>query len=419
MSKKLVLGLTAAMVLFCSALLIGPRVSDAEADLMCVRNFRFTSFLGFSLNCDSPGLIAAALNPPTLLEEGNIRQSRPGMIYLAHLISLPLNPVISLFRGPDADKIHGPEYPLYVKSVFFEWFPVYLSYEILNFSILFLAVILYLRVVAPLAPEAWTVPAVGLLLIFNDVVKAYFWSPHMQMFNVLVPVFCIWVFVGVLRWGWFESWRILVLAGGAGLGVLAYPTFALFIPVALVPLPWIRGHSPWPVVASRATAIVVLCLAPSVVWWAYVMTTVGSYYQHEVVQYKQVVWMLEAARQGLPTLFSALADKGSMMLGFAIDQGAPALTILTLSVVVALTTRPASMATPTKGHGWAGRGRRDSDHRADAGVHNRSGHDHRASGLHVGSRHDRDCRSRRRSGRAAAEWPQLDRLSRGGNCGGD
>jgi hypothetical protein len=42
------------------------------------------------------------------------------------------------------------------------------------------------------------VVSVGLLLVTNDISKAFFWSPHTQMFNVLVPVMA--VYAAALAW---------------------------------------------------------------------------------------------------------------------------------------------------------------------------------------------------------------------------
>jgi hypothetical protein len=330
-NRKSILAAVLLSSIFCLSLLIGPRISDEQADASCLRNFHFGSHLGFSLNCDSPGFILAAIDPATLLEKDNVRQSRPGLIYLAHVISLPINSALSLLKRGDADSLHGNEYPLYVKSVFFDWFPVYISYEILHFLTLLLAVLLFVNISRRVFPQNQIALPIGMLLVFNDVVKAYFWSPHTQMFNLLLPMIFIWGFLGVLREGWLRNGKIFAVSAAVGLGVLAYPSFTLFVLALLAPLPWARDRQPWPALLPRLAGAIILCLGPSLLWWAYVKMTVGSYYQHEVVRYHQVVWIFETLQQGIGSLIRLLAEYAWTYLGFAFWHALPIFGLMLLS----------------------------------------------------------------------------------------
>lgn len=335
-------------VFFCLGLLIGPRISDQDADASCLRNFHFTSQLGFSMNCDSPGFIEEAIDPAKLLEKDNLRQSRPGLIYLAHFVSLPISKLSALLKPSDADSLHGAAYPLYVKSVFFTWFPVYLSYEILNFIILLAAVTLFSFLVRQVFPETLLALPLGLLLVFNDLVKAYFWSPHTQMFNVLLPIVCVWGFFGVLRLGWLGQRRLLVVSAAVGLAVLAYPSFTLFLPSIIAPLPWIRDHTTWRRRLAYLVAATSLCLAPSLIWWATVKSIVGSYYQHEVEHYHQVVWILETLRhQGLGELFRLLGDYAQSYFGYGLVHALPLLVIAAMTTTVLFFVRKQAVLVPT------------------------------------------------------------------------
>ena len=68
------------------SLLVGPRVPDDEQRTHCVDNIKIGGPFGISLNCDSSEFMLLANNPELLLEKDNIRQSRPGLIYVAALL---------------------------------------------------------------------------------------------------------------------------------------------------------------------------------------------------------------------------------------------------------------------------------------------------------------------------------------------
>ena len=74
-------------------LLVGPKVSDSEQKKYCVRNFEINSFLGHSMNCDSADFMKNAIEPKKLLEENSIRSSRPGLIWAAHLVAIPITKI--------------------------------------------------------------------------------------------------------------------------------------------------------------------------------------------------------------------------------------------------------------------------------------------------------------------------------------
>lgn len=66
-------------------------------------------------------------------------------------------------------------------------------------------------------PGSFVQIALGALFIFNDPVKAFVWSPHTQMFNIMLPLFCVWCFVGVVEKNYLkkDSFYSLVI-GRAG-----------------------------------------------------------------------------------------------------------------------------------------------------------------------------------------------------------
>ncbi len=79
--------------------------------------------------------------------------------------------------------------------------------------------------------------AVGLLVVGNDVTKAFFWSPHTQLFNVFVPVLALDATLRVLDGAAFDRRFAVGVGLAVGLGVTAYGVF--IVVVACLMLPWL------------------------------------------------------------------------------------------------------------------------------------------------------------------------------------
>src|ERR1019366_10797319 len=81
--------------------------------------------------------------------------------------------------------------------------PAYLAYIALNIAILLAAFFVLRLIVRPwMSHDGATriiIAASGLVLIAYDVVKAFVWSPHTQMFNILVPVLAL--YATLRAWG--------------------------------------------------------------------------------------------------------------------------------------------------------------------------------------------------------------------------
>src|ERR1700704_5699211 len=224
-------------------LLIGPRVPDADAGANCIGNVELPGPFGFALNCDSPEFLWLARDPSGLLFHVNSRQSRPGMILLAALVQAPLSLVLPA-DGPPTPVYQGLYDPIAVSRSFTRDRPAYFAYLLLNFGIL-LASFQALR----LAIERWhrvrtgaaaiILVATGLLLVANDVTKAFVWSPHTQMFNILVPVLAVLATQRAFADGRIARNFALGMGLLSGIGMTIYPVFVV-IPACLL-LPAIIG----------------------------------------------------------------------------------------------------------------------------------------------------------------------------------
>src|ERR1700730_8584234 len=300
--------------LLCLGLLVGPRVPDADAGYNCIGNVELSGPFGFGLNCDSPEFLWLARDPSGLLFHQNSRQSRPGMILLAALVQAPLSLILPA-DGPPTPVYQGLYDPIAVARSFTRDRPAYFAYLLLNFGIL-LASFQALR----LAIERWhpvrtgaaaiIVVATGLLLVANDVTKAFVWSPHTQLFNILVPVLAVLATQRAVADGRIA--RDLARGMGLliGIGMTIYPVFVV-IPACLL-LPAVIGlwrEKSWAArrrdLASLAI-LLVLSATPLALWYGFVLATTGHFF-HAELDLRQVIWMKDALDKGVGALVGWLA----------------------------------------------------------------------------------------------------------------
>ena len=329
--------------LLCLGLLIGPRLATVDdAGYNCVGSVHLAGPFGFELNCDSPEFMWLARDPAGLINHLNSRQSRPGLILLAALIQAPLSLVMPP-EGPPTPVYQGLYDPLRVAQTFIDDRPAYFAYLILNFTILF-ASFHFLRLTIergqPTRSSAGAiiVVATGLLVVANDVTKAFFWSPHTQMLNILVPVFAVYATQRVVADARIQRPFALAVGTLVGLGMTAYPVFVVIPACMLLPaiVGLLREESP----AVRRRDLVSLALLgvlsalPWALWYLYVRLTTGQFSSAEI-GLKQVIWMKDALANGLGAFLSQWFDYLWELLAFAAPQ-AVALAALVGWVAVTL-----------------------------------------------------------------------------------
>lgn len=335
MTKSHLLVFIIALGLVMLGLLVGPRVADRDQIEHCVVNVDLPGPFGISLNCDSPEFMRLANSPAALLEANNTRTSRPAMILAASGIAAVIAPLVPRPGTLSVAASRADIDPARVSSAMATMGAAYAAYLLLNLVILCGAFLIMRSLMmegssvgvqpGQLAPAglSLTVAGFGLLLISNDVVKAFAWSPHTQMFNILVPVLCIWTLWMSWKGQLVERWQSFIFALGIGLGVAAYATFLVCLVCMLAPWivrQWLRGFPDgfWRL-ALRATALAGIALLPSIAWYLFVKITTGGFYVHEA-KFNQVIWMADAWREGPLTLLSAWLGNALDLMMLALPQ---------------------------------------------------------------------------------------------------
>jgi 4-amino-4-deoxy-L-arabinose transferase-like glycosyltransferase len=282
--------------------------------------FEYTLYSNFVavINYDSPEFLKDSVQPVELLEKTSLRQSRPGLILLVaglnQLVPARLrDDIVHLFRAA------GKEIPK-------DEIVPYVLYVLLNYLFLFLSFFLFLRMLylderSPVFGSIF----LSSLFVFNDVTKAFLLTPHTQIFNILAPLVCLYGFLQVKDHDLFNKWQIYLFAFLVGLGVTAYGTFVLFIPSVFIALVWVVLRDKKKInlrIALGFCLLVFLTMLPFLVWVLYVYHLNGSFFQFEIVQYQQFVWIFPLLRTAPWSAFLKLVRNVGLVTSAAAIQAA-------------------------------------------------------------------------------------------------
>jgi hypothetical protein len=333
------------LAILMAALLIGPRVVPADQQPTCIGNVELPGPFGFGMNCDSPQFLWLAREPAALLEQNNERQTRPGFVIAA----AALNDLISQFIKPGGTPQRigtGFLDPKLITQAFARDLPAYLAYILLNVALLLTSFHFWRKLIEPRmshgAAIGTVVVASGLLLVTNDVVKAFVWSPHTQMFNILVPLIALYATLRTWQGAILDRRFMLAMGVITGLGATAYPVFVV-IPACLIPIALISAR--WRASGNLAL-LLALSIAPSALWYAYVVWQTGSYYQEEMAQ-GEVVWMMEALSKGYGNFIAEWFGTLGTFLMMAAPQALPLVVLLAWVTVAAIIDRRARERLPS------------------------------------------------------------------------
>lgn len=317
----IVLAVAAWLGVSMALLLIGPAMSLGAQRANCVYAFPLTGWARLVLNCDTAEFIRLAGDPAALLEPGNDRQSRPLFVLLAVALSWLWKPVgLALAQVVPQDPGVTWRDPAKVAAALHTLVPAYLGYLSINIAVLLGGVWLAVRMLPAMASgaAAWVVVGVLALLVGNDVVKAFVWSPHTQMLNIAMPL----VATALILRPPSARGRVGV-ALGLGLAMLAYGNAAIGFAGLVVGM--LRGgRKGW--MPALAMAVLLFAL-PGLAWAGFVRWWSGDYYVVEMRRYGELVWITDTLRLG-PGAFLGMAGwKLWFMLRNAAAQAVPVLAV--------------------------------------------------------------------------------------------
>jgi hypothetical protein len=284
-------------------LLLAPMISDPY----CADPVHINGYMSYPLNCDSIEFLQYAHNPRLLLLSyaalhresphlpaglaqqmlayDHLRQSRPAYVALSGLVTRIVGPAASSLG---LDRAYGQTDTAYIPLI------------LINLAVMVAAVALLAWLLRSFGAPAPVVVALCSLLVLNDLVKAFFWTPHQQLFVLLIPL----VTIAVGRWLILARppWPFVAGLGlGLGLASLIYGNVIISIGVLTVIL-LARG---WRGVVQAGTLAVTFAIAPAAWIWACRRIS-GTYYDQETARYHEFVWLPQAAGQGWQALGARL-----------------------------------------------------------------------------------------------------------------
>jgi len=216
------------------------------------------------------------------------------------------------------------------------YLPEYVAFVLLNGAMLIATVMLLRRLLR--APSYFT-PSVLLpvaVILVNEVTKAFFWTPHLQILNVLLCVATLSLLVWMQTRGSAITWRGTALLGLVlGVGALVYGSFA--VPAGAAALCLVFGEPGRDLrarvlaIAPRVAALLAAFAIPIGAWMAIVVATRGAFYSHEVEVYRQFVWIGDSLAQGTETFWSDLLRRfGAYARSLAVVSAFPVFALVAL-----------------------------------------------------------------------------------------
>jgi hypothetical protein len=262
--------------------------------------------LGFVVNHDSYGYLEVAQEPQRLLRPQEVRQSRPLYALLGAAVGYPLTGALALTGRLGL----APRWP----PNELRFYGFYSGFVLLNGLTLLASLLLFRYLFAQLTAgsgQPWQLYALTWVLVANPITKAFFWTAHQQMFAFLVPLFCLWLALGlalrVRTWGQVASWALAL-----GCLPLVYGSFILAWPALAYglgrPLAGEAGRR-WASLSGRLALSALLFGLPTLAWIVLLRTQRVIYYNHEAVRFHQLVWLPEAWARPWPEFVGEVLNK--------------------------------------------------------------------------------------------------------------
>jgi hypothetical protein len=303
--SKIALAASVVSAALCTLLILSVQPpSEQRLRSLCVDRRPVLPHLSILVNCDSYEFIRLAQNPAsTLSYADSFRQSRPGYAALGWTAALPFRAGEHVVKNLAHRKASSSESGKRMG-------PYYMGFLLINAVALVLAARIFLSLTAAeSAPFFAVVPALVALLL-NGVTIWFFWTPHLQIFNVLIPLVAI-----------QQARRAAGLSGATlianttisgllcGLGGLIYGAF-LLIPATIAARMCFDFRKRRSVQSGAAIVCMAAAFAlPLLAWRALVISHSGRFYMSETAHFHQFVWIAESLRIGVgPFLSAALSN---------------------------------------------------------------------------------------------------------------
>ena len=292
---------------FC--LMIGPRVSEDQQKKFCVRNFEINNLLGHSMNCDSADYMLNSSNPKRLLEKDSIRQARPGLIINAYVFSFLIDNFLTALTYKD-------EYPKktiikgetieYEVSELFNPKIIFISYSLINILIIFFSIYFFFRIFDisifnSLHYKDWLI-WFSLIIVVNNTVNQFFWSPSTKLLNIFCSVFTIYFSSQIFN-NKLSINKIFLINLFCGFLLLYYAVF--FISFIIFNSLFLLFYSKKYFYILINTLLFVI---PFGLWFTFIKFINGDFFFSQFTDYNFIFWISDSLSESgfLKTLYSII-----------------------------------------------------------------------------------------------------------------
>ena len=256
----------------------------------CGRRVDITSTLSAFINCDSSVFMKDAAHPSRLIDGSSVYQDR--MFYT--LIAIFISRLISIFYSGRLIEVTGNSGEVFNYST-----NDYAAFILINFMVLALAIWLLWKIFreqiekSNFSKEVFATTLI--FIVMNETTKTYMFTPHSQLFNVLLPVWIIYLCERSFKSSgktWFFSVLLFTF-----LFSLNYKLFFIaFIPILFIG----KRRAGNGGVLLTLLSLVGVMIVPRVI----VASVGGTFDNYDVSHYRTVVWIFDVIRgESSPNLF--------------------------------------------------------------------------------------------------------------------
>ena len=250
------------------------------------------NILNVHIDCDSQYFLLDSQNPLRLLSSETPLQDRPLHILFVSLISrflefigVPSGSITYLGEDSVSQTYNVLDYGVYIGT---------------NVLILGISIFIVMRILLRSVNTKSTITRASMFLalamiVQNPVNREFFWTPHSQIFNILIPAI---LFQFVQKDLILTTRRFWLYFGLFGALSLFYPTFSIVLPIFFV-LSWRK-------LGKAYGFLSLFILLPRFLWPRIIELLGGDYVDWPVVGHRRFIWILDSYRK--ETLANDSAD---------------------------------------------------------------------------------------------------------------
>ncbi len=297
--------------------------------------------MGFLSTMDAFEFVVAAIQPSLLLQPKFYRQSRPLYILMGSVVGYTVYyttyPLHNVFKKELQQRsLHKNSEIETEKELLF--FCFFYGYVILNIAILLISLLIFDKIMRSFKLKWVNKPFLyGLmlfLLVANSETKYFIFSPHQQLFNILVPIISIYLATRFVR-GTADTKTLYISAFLSGIGMLVYGNALLLLGTLAIIfiLRLQKERYGFKKLILHLVTITFLFIIPLATWQLILILNHTTLYSAEMEGYRQFVWMIDSLKISFFEFLKRVAVNSKYYLN-TLGVLIPSLSIFILSILL-------------------------------------------------------------------------------------